>query len=104
MYRGGGVSKQQPYRSRRPWRAQKPNAFYDPNAQYQQQQWGPPPMPYPQWTPQQAQTQPWKQGWRGPVYGNLSYPTYPQYPTNISQLLPRFNPLQMQALLPPPIQ
>jgi hypothetical protein len=77
MYRGGGVSQEQPYPSRRPWRAQNPNAFYDPNTQYQQQQWGPPPMPYSQWTPQQAQTQPWQQGWRGPVYGNPSYPTYP---------------------------
>jgi hypothetical protein len=61
-------------------------------------------MTYPQWTPQQAQTQPWKQGWRGPVYGNPSYPTYPQYPANISKLLLGFNPPQMQALLPPPIQ
>jgi hypothetical protein len=61
-------------------------------------------MPYSQWTPQQAQTHPWKQGWRGPVYGNPSYPTYPQYPTNISQLLLVFNPPQMQALLPPPIK
>jgi hypothetical protein len=77
MYRGGGVSQEQSYPSRRPWRAQNPNAFYDPNAQYQQQQWGPSPMTYPQWTPQQAQTQPWQQGWRGPVYGNPSYPTYP---------------------------
>jgi hypothetical protein len=102
MYRGGGVSQEHPYPSRIPWRAQNPNTFYDPNTQYQQQQWGPSPMTYPQWTPQQTQT--WKQGWRGPMYGNPSYPTYPQYPTNISQLLPGFNPPQMQALLPPPIQ
>jgi hypothetical protein len=61
-------------------------------------------MTYPQWTPQQVETQPWKQGWRGPMYGNPSYPTYPQYPANISQLLPRFNPPQIQDLFPPPIQ
>jgi hypothetical protein len=91
MYRGGGVSQEQSYLSKRPWRAQNPNAFYDPNAQYHQQQWGPPPMTYSQWTPQQAQTQPWQKGWRGAVYGNPSYPTYPQYPVNISQLLPGFN-------------
>jgi hypothetical protein len=102
MYRGGGVSQEQPYPSRRPWRAQNPNTFYDPNAQYQQQQWDPSPVTYPQWTPQQ--TQPWKQGWRGPMYGNPSYHTYPQYPANISQLRPIFNPPQMQSLLPPPIQ
>jgi hypothetical protein len=102
MYRGGGVSQEKPYPSRRPWRAQNPNTFYDPNTQYQQQQWGPSPVTYLQWTPQQ--TQPWQQGWRGPMYGNPSYPTYTQYPENISQLLPRFNPPQMQALLPPPIQ
>jgi hypothetical protein len=77
IYRGGGVSQEQLYPSRRLWRAHKSNAFYDPNTQYQQQQWGPSPMPYPQWTPQQYQTQPWKQGWRGPVYGSPSYPTYP---------------------------
>jgi hypothetical protein len=62
MYRGGGVSQEQPCPSTRPWRAQNPNTFYDPNTKYQQQQWGPSPMTYPQWTPQQ--TQPWKQGWR----------------------------------------
>jgi hypothetical protein len=77
MYRGGGVPQEQSYPSRRPWRAQNPNAFYDSNAQYQQKQWGPSPITYPQWIPQQAQTQPWQQGWRGPVYGNPSYPTYP---------------------------
>ena len=33
MYRGGGVSKEQPYPSRRPWRAQNTNTFYDPNTQ-----------------------------------------------------------------------
>jgi hypothetical protein len=102
MYRGGRVSQEQPYPSRRPWRAQNPNTFYDPNTQYQQQQWGPSPVTYPQWKPQQ--NQPWKQGWRGPMYGNPSYPTYPQYLANISQLLPRFNPPQMQALLPLPIK
>jgi hypothetical protein len=75
MYRGGRVSQEQSYPSRRPWRAQNPNTFYDPNTQYQQQQWGPSPMTYPQWTPQQ--TQPWQKGWRGPMYGNPSYPTYP---------------------------
>jgi hypothetical protein len=58
-------------------------------------------MSYPQWS---TQTQPWKQGWRGPVYGNVpfqptNFPTYPQYPSNISQLLPGFNP---PSLLPPP--
>jgi hypothetical protein len=61
-------------------------------------------MPYSQWTPQQAQTQPWKQGWRGPVYGNPSYLTYPQYPANISQLLPGFNPPPIQDLPPPLVQ
>jgi hypothetical protein len=38
------------------------------------------------------------------VYGSPSYPIYPQYPANISQLLPRFNPPQIQALPPPPVQ
>jgi len=33
MYRGGGVSQEQLYPSRRPWREQKTNAFYDPNTQ-----------------------------------------------------------------------
>jgi hypothetical protein len=47
MYRGGGISQEQSYPSRRPWRAQNPNAFYDPNAQYQKQQWGPSLMSYP---------------------------------------------------------
>jgi hypothetical protein len=28
MYRGGGVSQEQAYPSRRPWRAQNPNTFY----------------------------------------------------------------------------
>ena len=38
------------------------------------------------------------------MYGNHSYPTYPQYPANISQLLPGFNPPQIQALPPPLVQ
>lgn len=61
-------------------------------------------MPYPQWSPQQPQIQPWQQGWRGTTYGNVTFqpktfPTYPQYPSNISQLLPGFN---SPALPPPP--
>jgi hypothetical protein len=35
IYRGGGVSKEQLYPSRRPWKAQNLNSFYDPNTQYQ---------------------------------------------------------------------
>jgi hypothetical protein len=61
-------------------------------------------MYYPQWSPQQPQIHPWKQGWRGLAYGNVTFqpttfPTYPQYPSNIFQLLPGFNP---PALPPPP--
>jgi hypothetical protein len=72
--------------------------------QYPQQQWVPL-MPYSQWTPQQPQGHPWKQGWRGTTYGNAplqppSFPTYPQYPSNISHLFPGFNP----PSLPPPPQ
>jgi hypothetical protein len=64
-----------------------------------------PPIPYPQWTHQQPQVQPWQQGWRSPAYGNVPFqtpihPTYQQYPSNISQLLPGFNPHD----LPPPSQ
>jgi hypothetical protein len=74
--------------------------FADPITKYPQQQWVPP-ISYPQWL---TQPQPWKQGWRGPVYGNVpfqptNFPTYPQYPSNISHLLPIFNP---PALLPTP--
>jgi hypothetical protein len=67
-------------------------------------------MSYRQWS---TQTQPWKQGWRGPIYGNVPFQpknltTYPQYPSNISQLLLGFNPpalllpsqLQQQLALP----
>ena len=76
--------------------------FFDPTTQYSQQQWIPP-IPYYQRTHQQPQVQPWKQGWRGPTYGNVPFhpPTflaYPQYPSNISQLLSGFNP---PALHPP---
>ena len=77
--------------------------FVDPATQYSQHQWVPP-MSYPQWSPQQPHIQPWQQGWRGPAYGNVTFqpttfPTYPQYPSNISQLLLGFNP---PALPPPP--
>jgi hypothetical protein len=99
MFKGGGEPETS-YPPRRPWRQQNPSMFANPSRQYPQQQWVPP-MSYPQWS---AQTQPWKQGWRGPIYGNVpfqptNFPTYPQYPSNISQLLPGFNP---PAFLPPP--
>jgi hypothetical protein len=70
-------------------------------------------MSYPQWSSKKPQIQCWKQGWRGPTYGNVTFhprtfPTYPQYPSNISQLLSIFNPpslphppqLQQQLALP----
>jgi hypothetical protein len=104
IFKGGGEPQETSYPPKRAWRQQNPNMFYDPTTQYSQQQWIPP-MPYSQWTHQQPQVQPWKQGWRGPAYGNVpfqppTFPTYPQYPSNISQLLPGFNP----PSLPPPSQ
>jgi hypothetical protein len=103
IFKGGGEPHETSYPPKRTWRQQNPNMFVDPTTQYSQQQWVPP-MSYPQWSPQQPQIQPWKQGWRGPAYGNVTFqpttfPTYPQYPSNISQLLPGFNP---PALPPPP--
>jgi hypothetical protein len=99
MVKGGGEPKTS-YLPRRPWRQQNPNMFADPITQYPQQQWVPP-MSYPQWL---TQTKPWQYGWRGPIYRNVPFqptifPTYPQYPSNISQFLPGFNP---PSLLPPP--
>jgi hypothetical protein len=102
IFKGGGEPQETSYPPKRAWRQQNPNMFYDPTTQYPQQHWIPP-MPYSQWTHQQPQVQPWKQGWRSPAYGNVPFqtpilPTYQQYPSNISQLLPGFNP---PALLPP---
>jgi hypothetical protein len=92
IFKGGGEPQETSYPPKRAWRQQNPNMFYDPTTQYPQQHWIPP-MPYPQWTHQQPQVQPWKQGWRSPAYGNVPFqtpilPTYQQYPSNISQLLP----------------
>jgi hypothetical protein len=98
MFKGGGEPATS-YLPRRPWRQENPSMFANTITQYPQQQWVPP-MSYPQWS---TQTQPWQQGWRGPVYGNVpfqptNFPTYPQYPSNISKFLLGFNP---PALLPP---
>jgi hypothetical protein len=76
--------------------------FFDPTTQHPQQQWISP-MPYSHWTHQKPHAQPWKQGWRGPAYDNVPFqpsifPTYPHYPSNISQFPLEFNPLA----LPPP--
>jgi hypothetical protein len=102
IFKGGGEPQETSYPPKRAWRQQNPNMFYDLTTQYPQQHWIPP-IPYPQWTHQQPQVQTWKQGWRRPTYGNVSFqtqilPTYQQYPSNISPLLLGFNPL---SLLPP---
>jgi hypothetical protein len=55
-------------------------------------------MPWQAWSPQQAQNQPWKQGWRGPTYGNMPNYLYP------SQQYPQYSPQNQQTQYPPQIQ
>jgi hypothetical protein len=62
IFKGGGEPETS-YPPKRPWRQQNPNMFADSTTQYPQQKWIPP-MYYPQWSPQNPQTQPWKKGWR----------------------------------------